>query len=188
VRSFKPVAPPKLDEVDRALAGVRTAIGKLARLVAHDDSTVVLKAARLLHDMGQIAARPLASAIPRVPDPSKRMNLLLVLKAVYRSGDEVVVNVLLRLMKRDPDVLVRQMARLVLTAQLEGDFMSMVQQGAERAGTADGPRSGPIAPGSTPPGPGPPGERPARPGTAGRADPDAPPTPNGVRSGPGCPI
>ena len=68
---------PTTDEVDRAVAGVRRAIGRLIALLDADDPATIEQAARELAGLGAAAAvGPLAEALARGRSPRHRGAIL----------------------------------------------------------------------------------------------------------------
>jgi hypothetical protein len=57
------------DEVDRAVAAARRAVGRLARLLLAEDMEVVDKAAGAIVGFGPVAVGPLAAALREAPAP-----------------------------------------------------------------------------------------------------------------------
>lgn len=67
------------DEVDRAVAAARRAIGRLAALLGEEEWPAVGKAALALERLGPFAVAPLAAALPRARSPRHRLAIAGVL-------------------------------------------------------------------------------------------------------------
>jgi hypothetical protein len=126
----------KPDEVDRAVASVKSAVGRLSRLVFSDDLRLVKKAAASVFDIGAFAAGPVAKAISRAPDPRQRMALLLLLEQLGSFTDPDVIKILMRVSRKDANIMVAQRAGMVLSNLMDQHFLDTVkrdQAGARRS-------------------------------------------------------
>lgn len=115
LKPLRKAVTPKPDEVDRTVASVRSAIGRLARLVCSSDPQVALKAAKSLREIGIFAGGPVASTLSRAPDPRHRLLMLFLLQEIGTFADPAVIKVLMHLAKQDPHIMVSQQAGLVLS-------------------------------------------------------------------------
>jgi hypothetical protein len=85
------VEVPKKDEVDRAVAAARKAVGRLVALLGEEDLAVVGKAAVALEGIGAFAVGPLAAALPRARPPRHRVAIARALiRVAPRARVEVV--------------------------------------------------------------------------------------------------
>jgi hypothetical protein len=100
----------KLDEVDRAVAGVQRAIEKLVRLMCQGDDEALLKAVAAVAQMGIFASRPVASAISKAANPSHRVGMLMLLRTIVPAEYMDVALVLSAIAVNDPDEGVRDLA------------------------------------------------------------------------------
>ena len=128
--------PP--DEVDKAVAAARKAVGRLAKLLGDEDPTVLLKAASALAEIGPFAVGPLAAALPRASSPRHR---LAIMGALLSFGDQAYVQVAAALtaaIKREKDPFVRAKAGAAL-AHLIASRIAV-----DLAAGASGPRA-PVA-------------------------------------------
>ncbi len=115
MKTPRKVVTAKPDEIDRAVARIESAVGRLARLMYTDDSQFGAKVGNALAAVGEFAAGPVSRAVSRAPRPEQRMALLYVLEAIYWGRDLSVGDRMLRIYRNDPDERVRQLAASVLT-------------------------------------------------------------------------
>ena len=104
------------NEVDRAAAGVRRAIGCLIALLGDEDLVTICGAFETLVSIGAFAAEPLATALPRAASVRHRaaiMNCLMELAPVARPP---VLRAMLRASQRDCDPALRASAGQNLVA------------------------------------------------------------------------
>jgi hypothetical protein len=135
----KKANPPEQDEVDRAVAAVEAAVGRLARLMYTNDLGVVLKVGAALASVGEFAAGPVARAVKTAPCPEHRMALLVVLEGIYTGRDLTVSRLMLHVLRKDPDERVKRLALSVLSTAIDREFVA--RYGAKGCG-ATGPVDG----------------------------------------------
>jgi hypothetical protein len=129
---------PKPDQVDRALADARRAIGKLVQLLDDEDGAIVAKAARALEEVGPFAVGPLAAALPRAG--SLRLRLLIVggLPHFARQARPAVTRALTAALGREKDPLVQRAVRGALGRVIMDDIVESATKArapVEPAGT-----------------------------------------------------
>jgi hypothetical protein len=104
------------NEVDRAVEGVRRAIGRLIGLLGDEDPSTICGAFETLVSIGAFAVEPLAQALTRPASVRHRaaiMNCLMELAPVARP---VVLRAMLRASQRDCDPALRASAGRNLVA------------------------------------------------------------------------
>ena len=124
---------PKPDEVDRAVRGLRSAIGRLARLIVHGDPRVVVKAARALRRVGLYAGGPVASTLSRSPDPRHRLAMLVMLNDIGSGADPDVIEVLVRLGEKDPNPVIKYQARCLLSTLMDRELVASAERSRAEA-------------------------------------------------------
>jgi hypothetical protein len=102
------------DEVDRATAALRRAVGRLIRLLGHDDPRVVARAALALHELGPSAAGPLAAALPRAGSRRAKVMIIAALQEAGPAARAAATAAMWLVMKREKDPGVRAAAHLAL--------------------------------------------------------------------------
>lgn len=113
----RPRAEPP-DRVDRAVTGIRSAVGRLVGLLGDEDEAVVGKALAALEEVGPFAVGPLASALPRAPSSRHRAAILGVLTYFGPRAEVQVERALFLTSENDPDPRLRAAAGAALTAVL----------------------------------------------------------------------
>ncbi|MGP0066080.1 MAG: hypothetical protein ACLQGP_21075, partial [Isosphaeraceae bacterium] len=73
MKTPRKVVTAKPDEIDRAVARIESAVGRLARLMYTDDSQFGAKVGNALAAVGEFAAGPVSRAVSRAPRPEQRM-------------------------------------------------------------------------------------------------------------------
>src|SRR4051794_13811459 len=91
---------PSPDRVDRALAGVRAAVGRLVGLLDDPDPAAVGRAAVALADVGPFAVGPLAAALQRCAAPGDSLILCGVLLTFGMKEPAAVLRALAGVMDR----------------------------------------------------------------------------------------
>jgi HEAT repeat protein len=114
------------DPADRAVAGVRAAIVRLALLLGDEDPATVEAAAMTLGAIGPFAVGPLAAALPRGPSPRHRAAIVAALLSFGAQEEAAVARALRGALERDPDPHVRAAAGACLTRLLLGDLVSQL--------------------------------------------------------------
>ena len=109
---------------DRAIADIRTAVGRLALLLGDDDPATFEAAATALGAIGPFAVGPLAAALPKGPSPRHRAAIVAALMSFGVQEKAAVARALKGAMERDPDPHVRTAAQACLTRLILGDPVS----------------------------------------------------------------
>jgi hypothetical protein len=109
---------------DRAVARIRTAVGRLALLLGDEDPATVEAAAMALGAIGPFAVGPLAAALPRGPSPRHRAAIIAALLTFGAQEKAAVARALREAMERDPDPHVRAAAQACLTRLLLSDLVA----------------------------------------------------------------
>jgi len=111
------------NEVDRAVAGVRRAIGRLVTLLDADDPATMQKAARELAGLGAAAAvGPLADALARARSPRHRGAIVGALLLFRTSARAAVTAAITKAVQREPDAQVRAWAQGMLAQLIAADL------------------------------------------------------------------
>ena len=100
---------------DRAVASIRTAVGRLALLLGDEDPATFETAAMALGAIGPFAVGPLAAALPKGPSPRHRAAIVAALLTFGAQEKAAVTRALKGAMERDPDPHVRAAAQACLT-------------------------------------------------------------------------
>jgi hypothetical protein len=114
----------RANPADRAVARIRTAVGRLALLLGDEDPATVEAAAMALGAIGPFAVGPLAAALPKGPSPRHRAAILAALLSFGAQEKAAVARALRGALERDPDPHVRVAAEACLTRLLLGDLVS----------------------------------------------------------------
>ena len=109
---------------DRAVARIRTALGRLALLLGDEDPATAEAAAMALGAIGPFAVGPLAAALPRGPSPRHRAAIVAALLTFGAQEKAAVAWALRGALEHDPDPHVRAAAEACLTYLLLGDLVS----------------------------------------------------------------
>ena len=117
-------AKERANPADRAVAGIGTAVGRLALLLGDEDPATCETAAMALGAIGPFAVGPLAAALPRGPSPRHRAAIVAALLAFGAQEKATVARALRGALERDPDPHVRGAAEACLTRLLLGDLVS----------------------------------------------------------------
>jgi hypothetical protein len=125
---------PRRDDVDRAIAGVRTAMTKLANKMQTDDGDARGRAAWALMQMGPYAAGPVAVVLSRTPAPAHRLYMLGLLRSIGSAKDPDVVRVLFNLAKKDPHKVVGAVAAEIFSQFMDENLVAETE--AARRGTS----------------------------------------------------
>ena len=115
---------PQRDEVDGAIARVRTAMTRLANKMETDDGDARGRAAWALMQMGACAAGPVAAALSRTPDPAHRLYMLGLLRSIGSAKDPDVVRVLFHLAKKDPNQVVGAVAAEIFSLLMDENLVA----------------------------------------------------------------
>jgi hypothetical protein len=133
------------DEVDLATAALRRAVGRLIRLLGHDDPRVVTRAALALHELGPYAAGPLAAALPRAGSRRAKVMIIAALRGGGAATRAAATAAAWRAMRREEDPVVRAAAHRA-HRWLMREALEAVAAGAAgpavSTGTGVGPRRG----------------------------------------------
>lgn len=113
-----------LDDVSRAQASVRRAIGRLITLLGDEDVEILNAAALAIQPLGAAAVGPLAAALPRGRSPRHRRAILGVLLGLGPLDLAVAARAVSRAAQRDPDEGVREIAHWVLDQLIMRDIAS----------------------------------------------------------------
>src|SRR5690242_9514298 len=113
-RDAKPTMKKPTDEVDQAIASARRAIGKLVRLLAHEDPSVMNRAIRALVEFGDAASEPLAANLLRARTTRFRGIIIVMLRGICKEPGPKIHEALLRTVQNEPDERVRTMAHSTL--------------------------------------------------------------------------
>ena len=97
----------RADEVDRAVAAARRAVGRLAGLLGDEDPDVLRKAAAALAEIGPFAIGPLSSALRRAKEPRHRLAIMGMLMSFARQARGPVSAALSAALAREKDPRVR---------------------------------------------------------------------------------
>src|SRR4051812_41897656 len=89
------------DRVDRAVAGVRAAVGRLIPLLCEEDAATFAKAAEAMMKIGPFAVGPLATALERAESPRDRRVILGALVTFGAAVRAPVMRALNAAMKRE---------------------------------------------------------------------------------------
>src|SRR5688572_21116341 len=102
------------DRVDRAVASVRAAVGRLIRLLCDEDPATFAKAAEAMMAVGPFAVGPLVAALGRAKSSRDRRVIIGALLTVGPMEMTPVMRALNTTLERDPDPRVRGAARAAL--------------------------------------------------------------------------
>src|SRR5947209_1166951 len=91
------------DRVARAMANIKTAVGRLALLLADEDPATAGKAAEAVAEIGPFAVGPLTAALPKGPSPRHRAAIIGALLTFGHQAKAPVARALRGAMERDPD-------------------------------------------------------------------------------------
>jgi hypothetical protein len=129
-------------EVDRAVASVRRAIGRLVQLLGHEDTAVVLAAASALEALGPAdVVGALATALPRATGPRHRAAIVGALFAFRGQEKAAVLRALAAARAREsvPELAIRIGA--TLSAVIGADLFPRADV-MRCTGSGDGSRTG----------------------------------------------
>src|SRR5262245_2118960 len=98
------------DEADQAVASARRAIGRIVRLLAHEDPSVMHRAIGALVEFGNAASEPLAANLLRAKTSQLRGQIILMMRGVCKAPGPKIHEALMRTMQNEPDEKVRTMA------------------------------------------------------------------------------
>ncbi|HEY2158335.1 MAG TPA: hypothetical protein VGH33_22085 [Isosphaeraceae bacterium] len=129
--------PP--DEVDRAVAGVERAIGRLIGHLGDDDRAVLAKAAALA-DIGPFAVGPLASALRRVASPRHRLVIIAVLMSFGDRARGRAIAAIGAAAARDKDEFVRARAAAAVSHLIATGLAAEMAARSGHASAASAPR------------------------------------------------
>ena len=122
---------PAGGEVDRAVAGVERAIGRLIKLLDAEDDATMQEAAAALAGLGAAAvAGPLVEALARARSPRHRGAIMAALLHFRSAARPAVTAAIARAASREPDPRVRAWARGMLADLIAADIVA-------RAGAGD---------------------------------------------------
>lgn len=111
------------DEVDRAVAAVRRAIGRLIQLLDHEDDDVVLATGIALDTLGgRAVVGPLSAALSRAGSIRHRALIVQVLKSLGPEVKPAVLPVLLAAKERERDPRVLATIHMALNDLLLSDL------------------------------------------------------------------
>ncbi len=117
-------AKERANPVDRAVATIRAAIGRLALLLGDEDPATAEVAATALGAIGPFAVGPLAAALPKGPSPRHRAAILAALMTFGAQEKAAVARALRGALEHDPDPHVRAAAEACLARLILGDLAS----------------------------------------------------------------
>src|SRR5437660_6762641 len=117
-------AKPTGNPADRAVAGIRAAVARLALLLGDDDPATVDAAATAVGAIGPFAVGPLAAALPNGPSPRHRAAIAAALMTFGAQEQAAVGRALRGALERDPDPNVRAAAEACLARLILGDLFS----------------------------------------------------------------
>ena len=126
----------KTDEVDRAVAATKRAVGRLVKLLGAEDPAVMTKAAAAIVDVGPLAVGPLASALPRSKSPRHRLAILACLMTIGPRAVAEVSGVLALAIRRERDPEVRLKAGAVLSHLMASGLAADLAAGSRGPRTA----------------------------------------------------
>jgi hypothetical protein len=140
------------DEVDRAVAAARRAVGRLGRLLGDEDEGMMRKAAVALEEIGPFAIGPISSALRRAKEPRHRLIIMGMLMSFAKQARGPVSAALSAAVAREKDPHVRARAGAALSHVIACGFVADAAGGGSRpAGDAESPRPGrPSASGPAP--------------------------------------
>jgi hypothetical protein len=115
-------AKERANPADRAVARIRTAVGRLALLLGDEDPATGEAAAMALGAIGPFAVGPLAAALPKGPSPRHRAAIVAALLTFGAQEKAAVARALEGALERDPDPHVRAAAEACLTRLLLGEL------------------------------------------------------------------
>ena len=109
---------------ERAVAGIRAAVGRLGLLLGDEDPATAEAAAMALGAIGPFAVGPLAAALPKGPSPRHRAAIIAALLTFGAQEKAAVARALRGALERDPDPHVRAAARACLARLILDDLVS----------------------------------------------------------------
>jgi HEAT repeat protein len=119
------------DEVDEAVASARRAIGKLVRLLAHEDQSVMNRAIRALVEFGDAASEPLAANLLRAKTTRFRGQIIVMMRGICKQPGPNIREAILRTVQKEPDERVRTMAHSTLSYFMDNDLDRDLQRARE---------------------------------------------------------
>src|SRR4029077_2574116 len=112
----------------QAIACAHIAIGKLVRLLAHEDPLIINRAMRALAEFGNVASEPLAVNLRRAETTRLRGAIMIVIRGVCTDPVPNVIEALLHVVQKDADKQMRTMAQVTLSHFADIDIDRELQQ------------------------------------------------------------
>jgi len=114
----------KPDRVDRAVASVSAAVGRLIRLLCDEDRATFDKAAEALMAVGPFAVGPLSTALARAESSRDRRVIIGALMTFGPQAKIPVMRALNAALKRGRDPDVREAAQAALASLIMSDMVA----------------------------------------------------------------